>query len=251
MKTQVMKPKKTSVKPLKKEDVIVYNFLIKNKIPIDLISRNTKAKDIKIIAVNSNKKYILLSNKKVVPIKDIKQIFIKNKKVGEYLINNLDSTIDYFKSFKGSSIIMDYILEDLSIKKIYGKLKSILKYQIAIETSKSINLVYKIALSSFSFIRPYPEQLIEYTDDKEKWEAGKWREYFKDIREILNEEITEKDKFYKIYIALKDGRNIKGLIRHRDRFESTIRIYANTSLRESIFIFNHAIADILDIEKVN
>ena len=89
--------------------------------------------------------------------------------------------------------------------------------------------------------------MIEYTNDKERWEAGKWREYYKDIKEIWEEEITNKEKFYKVYIALKDGRNIKGVMRHRNIFEANIRVYANKSMRESIFIFNHAIADILDI----
>jgi len=238
-------------KGLSKEDTIVYEFLSKNEILIDLIAQNLKIPNTIIKAVNPLKKIILLNNKKVVPIKDIKQIFIKNKIAGEFLINKLDSTIDYFKPFQGSSIIFDYILEDLSLKRFYGKFRAMLKYQIAIETTKSINLVYKIALSSFSFINPYPEQLIEYTDDKERWEAGKWREYYKDIKEIWKEEITNKEKFYKVYIALKDGRNIKGLMRHRDIFEANIRVYANKSMRESIFIFNHAIADILDIEESN
>jgi len=234
---------------LDKVDEKLYKFLIVNKVPLDLVSQKRIDRNIRIIALSSKNKSILTSNKKIIPIEQIKQIYIHNKDVGKRLIKSIDITPKFFQKFKNSTIVFDYIKEDLSIHQFKGKLKAFLKYQIAIETSKSINLVYKIAISSFSFIEPYPQELIENTDYKENWKPGKWREEYQTIEEILNDEITDENKIYKIYIALKDGRNITGFLKKKNISSLYIRLFAN-DMKKSIFIFKHAIDDILDIETV-
>jgi len=78
----------------------------------------------------------------------------------------------YFDKFKGKDIFIDYLEDKKSDK---AKFVSFQKYQIFTQQKNNLVIHYKIAISTFSFIKPYPKKLIEFTGDKEPVKAGKWK----------------------------------------------------------------------------
>ena len=189
------------------------------------------------------KKLFIKGSDYPISIEDISRIFV-SKQVGKQIMEGYPSIIHFYDKFKRKNIFID-MFERGKLKSIRTNFLSMFRYQIITEGKNNIGLMYKIHMSSFSFLKPYPENLIEYTNDTENWKAGEWRKDFEMIKEIFDEEMQDGEE-YLVYLALKDGRNIKGITKKGFIFESLTRLFS-TSRKESIFLLNHAIADVLDI----
>ncbi len=231
-------------KPLHPDDEFIYKTIIREGKPVSIFIEGRLLKGVRITDVDPEKKEIYVNGLlRPIEIERISRIFL-DRKTGEKIVNGYSSTIHFFDRFKGKDLFID-MYENLKLKQIRTKFLSMFKYQIVTQGKDNIGLMYKIHMSSFGFFKPYPEKLIEYTKDKESWKAGDWRKEFEMIREIFDEEMEE-GKEYIVYLALKDGRNIKGITKKGFIFESLTRLFS-TSRKESIFILNHTVADVLDI----
>ena len=106
------------------------------------------------------------------------------------------------------------------------------------------SVVYKLSLSAFTVFGPYPENLIFEGEPVVPHEAGVWRKGAKEIAKFIFQEFKErKEKELLVTLALKDGREITGLL-NRFRLSGFYYVLSNPSNeKEKIFIPKHAVDD--------
>jgi hypothetical protein len=109
----------------------------------------------------------------------------------------------------------------------------------------SYSLLFKIATSAYTLFRPYRSELIALGEPLMPHEAGKWREASKEVTWLMLEEFKKRRKrALLVTLALKDGREITGVLRKRggcSGFYYTLLDPENR--REKIFVFKHAVDD--------
>ena len=242
-----IRTQRNTSKGLSKEDSFLYSYLKISKTPVSVILTDKRKIIGKIDGINREHKVIIIGGK-AIEVVSIRKMTILNKKLNKNLVGAMKDLfhIKYFDRFRGKTIWIDL----LDGKREKAKFIDNQKYQIFTENKGTLVIYYKHYISTFAFIEPYPEKFIEYTEETEKVLPGKWREEYPYIQEVWNEELNEKN-IYKVEVALKDGRNIKGYLKKNLIFPSNIRMFESSKLKgKSIFIMNHSIADILDISRV-
>ena len=106
------------------------------------------------------------------------------------------------------------------------------------------SVVYKILLSAFTFFKPYPEDLVWEGEPVVPHKAGVWREGAKEIAKFIFQEFKDrKSKELLVTFALKDGREVTGLL-NKKRLSGFYYVLSNPSNeKEKIFIPKHAVDD--------
>ena len=106
------------------------------------------------------------------------------------------------------------------------------------------SVVYKLSLSAFTVFGPYPENLIFEGEPVVPHEAGVWRKGAKEIAKFIFQEFKErKEKELLVTLALKDGREITGLL-NKFRLSGFYYVLSNpNNEKEKIFIPKHAVDD--------
>jgi len=106
-----------------------------------------------------------------------------------------------------------------------------------------IDFIYKLGISAFSLFTLYPENLIKKDEAISPHEANTWRSEIKEIFKCLKNEFKTRDsKELLVTLALKDGREITGLL-NKDSLNYFSAKLKAPKLKRYIFIFSHAIDD--------
>ena len=105
-------------------------------------------------------------------------------------------------------------------------------------------VVYKVSLSAFTPINPYPETLISQGEPVVPHEAGVWCKEAKEIRKLLLQEFKDrKAEELLVTFALKDGREITGLLNKRKLSGFCYALSNPDNRKKKIFVFKHAVDD--------
>ncbi len=106
------------------------------------------------------------------------------------------------------------------------------------------SVVFKISLSAFTVFNPYRRDLISDGEPVVPHEAGAWREGAKEITKFMLQEFKNRRvKRLLITLALKDGREITGVI-NRFRLSGFYYVLSNPdNEKEKIFVMKHAVDD--------
>ena len=109
----------------------------------------------------------------------------------------------------------------------------------------SYSVVYKLSLSAFTLFAPYREDLISVGEPVGPHEAGVWREELKETTKLLLEEFKgRKVSKLLVTVALKDGREITGVMKRRTGFKGFFYTLLDPdNPKAKIFIFKHAVDD--------
>ena len=106
------------------------------------------------------------------------------------------------------------------------------------------SVVYKLSLSAFTPFNPYPEDLISEGEPTASHEAGTWREGAKEITKFLLQEFKDRGtKELLITLALKDGREVTGVINKHKLSGFYYVLSEPDNRRKKIFILKHAVED--------
>jgi len=106
-------------------------------------------------------------------------------------------------------------------------------------------LRYKLSLSAYTLFTPYPERLIKEGEPVAPHIAGNWREDASELVGYLKEEFKSTGKKELLLtLALKDGREITGLMRRYEGYKDTVfTLMVPEKPFEKIRVFKHAVDD--------
>ena len=107
------------------------------------------------------------------------------------------------------------------------------------------SVVYKISLSAFTLFAPYRKELVSLGEPIRGHEAGVWREELKETTKMVLEEFKKRKKSkLLITVALKDGREITGIMKRRTGVKGFFYTLSDPKDEKAkVFIFKHAVDD--------
>ena len=106
------------------------------------------------------------------------------------------------------------------------------------------SVVYKLSLSLVVPFAPVRGELITEGEPLGFHQAGIWREEAKQITKFMLDEFMErKVRKLPVVLALKDGREIKGILRRRGLSGFYYVLLNPENVKEKIYVFKHAVDD--------
>jgi hypothetical protein len=122
-----------------------------------------------------------------------------------------------------------------TVRRPDGTVKKLHTYQVR----------YKLSLSGYAFINPYPEELIRQGTPTGRHEASTWVESSLELLAYLKEEFKERGaKELKVTLALKDGREITGLMKKYVGYKGPrYLLIAPDDPVKRMGVFKHAVDD--------
>jgi CRISPR/Cas system-associated endoribonuclease Cas2 len=239
----------------KEADKALFSILKKKKIPFTVkIGRTDILRDITIYDFSMEKRKVVFSNLRKEEFKRINEIVF----AGKSAVIFFEEVLPYLPKSSG--------LEKLEGRKIFiypfaekepitGEFLRFYPYFFLIhrEKEREINgkikkfhsyiVKYKVFISAFSFIAPYPE-LKETDEFYGEVQPGTWREELKELNRMMRKLSTEK-RFSLTTFILKDGKEITGKFNKNISLNMPylVKLYSPSNQKSIIAIYKHAIED--------
>ena len=232
-------------------DKIVFNFIKNKNLKFNLTTLEGETyKNLKLIDYSIEYKVILTTEAKRFHLKEIYKlsIFIKNFKSIKKEIEKSFPSSSKLSVWEGKKVyVYPYAKPpmDYTLLRYYPYSLLLLR---KLKTGFTLDIVYKLGLSAFAFLKPYPKEFIKEDKPTQKHKSKMWSRAAICIKESLRREFRAKqtDKLL-ITFALRDGREITGYY-----FKNMLycnfeyfTVVCPKNKRGSIRLFPHAIEDFL------
>jgi sRNA-binding regulator protein Hfq len=247
-------------------DEPLFSSLKESKTVFDLVELSGKVrKDVWILSYSVEKRLAVLSDGSV-KFQDIARLNFKGKNAVKFFKEVLPQIPESpeFKFFEGKPI---YIYPYGSPFEKWNLVRAC-SYFFILHRSKSpkggkktkgkpkktheYSVVYKLSLSAVKPFFPIKKELILEGEPVIPHEAGNWREGAKKISSFMIQEFRDrKTRKIPVVLALKDGREIRGILKNKGLSGFYYVILNPQNPKEKTFVFKHAVDDFWIEEKKN
>jgi len=242
----------------------LFSALKDSKAVFDLVELSGKVrKDVWILSFSTEKRLLMLSEGPV-KFQNIARLNFKGRNAVKFfkeILTNIPE-VEEFKVFEGKPF---YVYPFASPYEKWELIRACPYFFILHRSVKTrgnrgkagrrpvkvheYSVVYKLSLSLVVPFMPVRKELITEGEPLGSHQAGAWREGAKEITKFMLDEFKErKVRKLLVVLALKDGREVRGILRRRGLSGFYYVLLNPKNRKEKIFVFKHAVDDFWFVE---
>jgi sRNA-binding regulator protein Hfq len=243
-------------------DEILYLSLRDSKAVFDLVEfSGEERKDVWVLSYSLEKRILVLSDGPV-KLQDVARLNFKGKgavKFFKEVLPKLPETVE-LRVFENKPFYVypyasppekwflvracPYFFVFHRSKTLGDRKKRFRKSKKGLKRLHEYSVIYKLSLSLIKPFFPLKEGVVSEGEPLAPHEAGGWRKEVKEITKFILDEFKErKTNKLPVVLALKDGKEVRGVLKRRNLGGFYYVLLNAEDLREKIFIFKHAVDD--------